>query len=140
MPIQFQVAEIETFFGVPLNPSKFPDSGREQYWLDYSGRILKYSIIIDVEKDAVMISGDPVTPWGGNSMYEIGVPCSSIVTGQTRSSIIGPEGIMLSFYYGDPSDRYNRTLTIIRRNDGDLIVWPSWPYPKGHPYEYPKDR
>lgn len=132
MPIHFQPAEIEAFFGATLDRAIFAKLGREQYWLDYSGRVLKYSLIIDVERDTVMISGDPQTPWGGDSMYEIGVPCTSIFTHPSGYD----DGVALAFFYGDPTDRRNRMLTIIKRRDANLVVWPSWPYPAGHPNAY----
>ncbi len=130
MPIEFDRADIEAFFNARMDDTFFPDSGREQYWLDYSGQLLKYSIIIDVEREAVMISGDPDTPWGAQSMYEIGVPCTSILVRRIGRD----EGVTFACYYGDTSDRRNRTLAIIKRPDSDLIVWPSWTYPAGHPY------
>ena len=66
-------------------------------------------------------------------MYEFGVPCTDIVAFPAERD---PDGIALGFFYGDTADKHNRTLTIVKRSDGDLVVWPSWPYPKGHPNDY----
>jgi hypothetical protein len=139
MAIQFHPSDIEEFFGVSLDRVVFGDPGREQYGVDYSGDILKYSMIIDIEKDTVMISGDRQSPWCGDSMYEIGVPCTSISALPTRMSADGLDVKRLSFFYGDPTDIRHRTLTIIMRPDRELVVWPTWPYPKGHPYEHQRD-
>jgi hypothetical protein len=63
-------------------------------------------------------------------MYEITVPCSSIVE--------GPDGYhegytCLSFFYGGTT-RAHRQMTIMKTPTGDLKVWPAYPFPPGHPY------
>lgn len=129
MPIQFQREEIGAYFGVSLCDSRTSDTDSERYWIEYSGRLLRYSLIIDVRNDTVMISGDPEFPWGGNSMFEIGVPCTSI---RLRSH--EPDGtVSFDCSYVDSSGRSSHTLTILKRADGDLTVWPSPPLPDGHP-------
>jgi hypothetical protein len=136
MAITFEPIVLEEFFGVTLDETLIPETGRRQYWIGYSGPTLKYALIVDVERDTVMISGDRDIPWSGESMYEIGVPCTSI---HAHPSGYDPGGIALAFFYGDTSNRRNRMLTIMKRQDLDLVVWPSWPYPVGHPNAYQDD-
>lgn len=135
MPIDFQTSAIESFFGGAFIAQDEQAPFGNMHWIDYQGPTLKYSLIIDSDRDAVLISGDKDRPWGGESMYEIGVPCTTILAHPTG---IG-SGLALLFYYGDPSDSRNRTLTIMKRTDLDLVVWPSWRYPDGHPNAYPAD-
>ena len=64
-------------------------------------------------------------------MYEIVIPCSEIVA--------GPDGyhfgkICLSFYYGDSGVVDDRRMTIMKKPDGELKVWPSGQFPIGHFY------
>ena len=135
MAIQFEPGVIESFFGVVLANVLIPDSDRRQYWIDYSGKTLRYSMILDVERDDVKISGDLEHPWSGESMYEFNVPCSTILT--LPGSV--PSEVVLAFYYGAPGDHRNLMLTLMKRRDGDLVVWPRWPYPKGHPYAFAEE-
>jgi hypothetical protein len=140
MPIQFNPTDIENFFGVPLQEMLLTEPSSLKYWILYEGSVLKYSIILDVENDVVMISGDERSPWSSDSMYEFNIPCTSILTGPSGySSGYEPEDVALKFYYGDASDWQNRTLTIRKRSNQDLIVWPYWPYPQGHPFASDND-
>ncbi len=63
-------------------------------------------------------------------MYEISIPCTEIVEGPDGYH---PGQICLSFYYGDSSLQANRQMTIMKRPDGELKVWPSMPFPPDYP-------
>jgi len=38
----------------------------------------------------------------------------------------------VGFWYGETDDRRNLHLTIMKRPDGDLKVWPGFPFPESH--------
>ena len=46
-----------------------------------------------------------------------------------------PESNRVSFWYGDPNQRMNLTLMLLKRSNGDLKVWPITVWPKRHPYQ-----
>lgn len=130
---------VEGFFGCRLFDCREADSDvpagstlstGERYWINYQGQLLQYELIIDVPNETVMISGDPEQPWGGQSMYEIGAPCTSIDIEECGSG----QPAMFTCFYKDQTGQSKRTLTILKRPDTDLVVWPSVPFPPGHPY------
>ena len=94
---------------------------------DYQGEILKYRLIINDREDVVAISGDRESPFQCDSFYEFSVACDLIrlrdYSGQK----------MLEFWYGAPENPMNLRLMILKRPNGDLKVWPAYPFPPDHP-------
>jgi hypothetical protein len=142
MPVDFDPAVLEQFFGIPCGSS--PEGADDGYChrFVYSGLTLQYMLFVDSDRLAAMISGDTRCPFGGESIFEIAVPCSAI----RLIPVFGDPGLTrqigeaLAFYYGDISDQRCRMMTIFKRGDTDLVVCPSWPYPAGHPNAYPEDQ
>lgn len=131
MALKYDPSLIERFFGTAGEFTQLAESTDKIIWIDYAGPVLRYRIMLHIDRDVVLVSGDTVHPFGGDSMYEISIPCSEIVGGPDGYH---PGQICLSFYYGDPSLQANRQMTIMKRPDGELKVWPSMPIPSGHPY------
>ncbi len=101
--------------------SSIEETGEQIFIFDYSGTALRYLLLICPEKNEVLISGDTSIPFGADSLYEISILCDAIETfpdpyyeGQTA----------LGFWDGPLSVPKNRCLTIMKRPDGDLKVWP----------------
>jgi hypothetical protein len=133
VPIDFEPALLEAFFGLPRGSSRERVVEEGTHVFEYSGPKLRYCLMVDSVRLTAMISGDTSTPFG-ESLYEIGVPCSSIritpLYGDAEHT--KQVGEALAFYY-DIMGQPRRTLTIFKRRDGELVVWPSVPYPLGHP-------
>ena len=64
-------------------------------------------------------------------MYEITVPCDCI-TQIEDGYYEGQTG--LGFWYGDPKQKHNLTMMLLKRPDGDLKVWPACVWPNRHKY------
>jgi len=80
MRIRWNREEIESFFGV-ASEQVLQIEGEAQpqlFHFYYTGSHLRYEIWVDVDKEQVSISGDTDTPFGGQSLYEIYIPCDSI--------------------------------------------------------------
>ena len=136
MPLVFDPAIIEQFFGTAgemhtteeIHPDIKP--AQRTLWIEYAGPALKYTILLNIDQDSVSISGDTIQPFGAHSMYEIYVPCTEILA---VPDPYRPEQTSLSFYYGETESYDNRHMTVMKRPDGELKVWPSFPFPPGHP-------
>lgn len=79
--------------------------------------------------EQVSVSGDPDRPFGSDSFYEIYVPCNCIRLAQDPYY---PNQQGLTFWYGSPENIVNLRLTIYKRPDGDLKIWPCFPFPEDH--------
>lgn len=99
------------------------------YFFDHASKRLRYQLIVDEKDDRVSISADPETPFGGDSFYEVYVPCDTI---QLFSDPYHAEFQAIGFWYGGADERSNLRLTIMKRPDGDLKVWPEFPFPQSH--------
>jgi hypothetical protein len=128
MPIAYDPAVIESFFDTAGDWSETEEMGRI-LWLEYAGPTLKYIIHLDIDMEAVGVSGDIAHPFGGDSMYEICVPCSHITSGPDPYH---PRQICLSFFYGGSDLNRDRRMTIMKTPTGELKVWPAYPFPAGH--------
>jgi hypothetical protein len=64
-----------------------------------------------------------------DSLFEISLPCDSI--SEIPDSYY-PGNTGLGFWYGDPNQKHNMTMMILKRPDGDLKVWPSCVWPERH--------
>jgi len=62
-------------------------------------------------------------------LYEVYVPCDTI---QLFSDPYHAEFKAVGFWYGGSDECSNLRLTIMKRPDGDLKVWPVFPFPKSH--------
>ena len=128
-----QALGVEPFLSRPDSPTG------DIYMFDFSGPRLNYGVWIQPDVDYVMVSGDPVTPFGGHSFYEVYVACGSIW--RTVDTYRHPHGTKLedAEFFGldfctGPEHRIDQgSLTLLFRPDGDLKVWPAYPLPESHP-------
>ena len=82
------------------------------------------------EEQQVSISADPVTPFSAQSLYEFYQPCDRIrfIDDAWYGGYVGME-----CWYGTMDYKTNhRRLLVMKRRDGDLIVWPTYPFPPDH--------
>lgn len=128
--LKFDPTLMELFFGTPGVTHLSADSADPVVWINYAGPVLRYQLYLQVDREVVAVSGDTVMPFGGHSMYEIYVPCTEVVG--TPDGYL-PGHICLSFYNGDPSLQTNCQMTIRKRPDGELKVWPVIQFPPAHP-------
>ncbi len=129
MALHWKDDDLRSFFGtVPRAENEDEDAHR---WcsLQHTGERLKYELIIDGELQTVSISGDDEKPFGPDSLFEITVPCDSIIACKDRYY---PDQTGLIFWYGDTSQRHNQTMHLLKRPDGDLKVWPITVWPHRH--------
>ena len=131
MPIAYDSAVIEEFFGSCGEIEQMAGTGQRVLWIDYAAPVLKYRIMLHLDSEAVGVSGDVSHPFGADSMYEICVPCSLIVSGPDGYH---PGQTCLSFLYGGTSMHHHRQMTIMKSSTGELKVWPAYPFPAGHVY------
>lgn len=131
MALEYDPALIERFFGTKGEVHRTAETGDRIHWIGYSGPVLKYAIWLCLDHESVLVSGDASSPFGAHSMYEISVPCSHI-----RASPDGyrPGEIGLSFFYGGFDPKRHLYLVILKAPNGELKVWPSHPFPRGHIY------
>ena len=123
--------DLEHFFG--CRPSLGINDERV-YIFDYASKRLRYQLFVHEKEEQVSVSADPETPFGGDSFYEVYVPCDTI---QLLADPYHPEFKAVGFWYGGATDRKNLRLTIMKRPDGDLKVWPAFAFPKSHPAAEP---
>ena len=92
--------------------------------LEYSGKALKYQIIINNSTDTASISADTESPFSSESLYEIYVPCKKIVFRSNNE--IPYRKFHFSFYNSvDINNETTLSLTVAARpSDGELVVWP----------------
>ena len=129
MSIEFDPKVIERFFEteIVLYDSASHSLSAE---IDYAGDVLKYSILFHDQDDMVSISGDPETPFGADSFYEINIPCDSIVESEDGYY---PGKTGLHFWYGDRGFPHNLMMMLLKSPGRDLKVWPACPWPTRHP-------
>jgi len=128
MAIDFVKSEIETFFGTKLLVPNV-DSSQINWYVKYSGRVLKYELLFCGNDETISISGDPEHPFGADSIFEFNVACNLITT-CPDGYYDGETGLL--FKYGN-SICEQSTMILLKRPDGDLKVWPYPPWPMGHP-------
>lgn len=126
VPIELQDDVLLKFFGERPTPSRLDGLAA----IGYTGKNLRYALYLDVTDEVVMISGDMSTPFGADSLFEIGIPCDSI-TEISDGYYHGNKG--LGFWYGDRNQKHNMTMMLLKRPDGDLKVWPTCVFPERHP-------
>lgn len=129
MGIQFDAAALTAFFGEQPIFEEEPVGILDVTAFDYSGEHLKYTLFLNHTWNCAMISGDTTSPFGADSLFEISVPCDSISAGPDPYRA---DQVCLSFWHGPQTDYANRTLTLMKRPDGDLKVWPRTKFPPGH--------
>jgi hypothetical protein len=113
--------DLEQFFGCRANPGA---NDGKLHIFDYASKRLRYMIMVHEKENHVAVSADPERPFGADSFYEIQVPCDTI---QLFPDPYHPEFKAMGFWYGGTIDRRNLRLTIMKRPDGDLKVWPEFP-------------
>lgn len=130
MSLQWNDQDLQEFFGTTLFPTEFVENKPHICWINYSGNLLKYELILDVANEIASISGDIQSPFGGDSMFEFSVACDHIVKIQDGCD---PGKSGLAFWYGNISKKQNRTMIVCKRPDNDLQIWPSCVLPSRHP-------
>jgi len=116
--------DLEHFFGAR---PEINDDGLCAF--DYAGKRLRYQLFIHEKEDQISISGDPETPFGADSLYELYLPCDTI---ELFADPYRAEFRAVGFWYGGSNERSNLRLTIMKRPDGDLKVWPAFPFAESH--------
>jgi hypothetical protein len=130
MSIQWNPDEISAFFGVKPDIMPIEDSGSHIFVYRYTGSNLRYELWLWVDDDQLTMSGDTEVPFGTDSLYEICLPCDSV---SLVKDGYYPGQMALAFWHGPQSDRKSLRLKILKRPDGDLKVWPEYPFPDRHP-------
>jgi hypothetical protein len=128
MPTIYDPATIKQFFGTEGELGETEVIGRS-IWIDYSGPVLQYWIILNLDAESVFISGRPP---GAAWVYELSVPCSEIESGPDPYARDDPERISLRIYYGGKDYRPHLRMRILKVSNGELLVWPEYPFPPGH--------
>lgn len=105
------------------------ETDEEIYSVDYTAKILNYNFMIFVEDERVAIGCSFESPFGADSLFEIGIPCDSILE---IPDGYYPDQLALGFWYGDSTERRNCTMQLLKRPDGHLKVWPACPFPQRH--------
>ena len=123
--------DINSFFGCDQLEIGEIKPGSKMFTVEYSGTLLKYSFWFMISDEYVMISGNNTIPFGADSLYEIVVPCDSV---SRHDDPYDQNQFGLAFWYGDPRQRMNLTMMLLKRPDGDLKVWPELVWPQRHPY------
>lgn len=131
MPIFWQEDVLCRFFESVPERSNVEEQKDLVSFLDYKGKNLLYSIYFHLKDELVMISGDLYHPFGADSLFEIAIPCDSI---SECPDGYYPGNTGLAFWYGDPNQKHNMTMMLLKRPDGDLKVWPSCVWPERHAY------
>lgn len=127
MTIDFDADALGSFFGQP--GAKLEETELETYVVDYKAEKLNYTFLIRVTEDLVHLGCSFEEPFGADSLFEVGVPCDSI-----RSIPDGyyPEQLALGFWFGNPDERQNCTMQLLKRPDGHLKIWPAYTFPERH--------
>jgi len=125
--MNWKQSDLEHFFG--CRPG-LAINDNAVYFFDYASKRLQYQLWVHEKEDQVSISADPTLPFGGDSLYEVYVPCDTI---RLFPDPYHGEFKAVGFWHGDAKDRKNLRLTIMKRPDGDLKVWPEFPFPQSHP-------
>ncbi len=128
MPIKFESGILQEFFGHPI--VRIDESNAEVYVVDYNVAQLHHTFYFDVAQELVSLGCSFEDPFGADSLFEIGVPCDSI---SRIPDGYHPGQLALGFWYGDPTERHNCTMQLLKRPDGHLKVWPACVFPERHP-------
>ena len=106
------------------------ETGNEIYFYSFAGSELRYELQVHVHEQKVSLSADCKQSSRSDQIYEIVVPCDRITLidapcSTTRHTVI--------CWYGPVDHELNRRLTINKRDDDELSVWPHVPFPEEHP-------
>lgn len=127
--MKYDQSKLEGFFGCKAEILPSPE-GDETIRFNFSSKRLKYSIWLHPREKLVLYSADPEMPFGAVALVEISAPCDQVTV--CESSTAKPWFSVL-FWHGSTEEQTNRTLTINKRPDGDLSVWPNVRVPRRHP-------
>jgi hypothetical protein len=119
--MKWNKTDLEQFFGCPPSLALNQET---LFFFDYTSKRLRYLLVVDEKGQQVSISADPERPFGADSLYEFYVPCDTI---ELFSDPYHAEFKAIGFWYGGGTALGNRRLTIMKRPDGDLKVWPELP-------------
>jgi hypothetical protein len=117
------VEVIQEFLGVAplLEGVVYPEKHKPFH---YSSERLKYELFLDLEEKCISISAAFEEPFGYNSLYEISVEFDRVQL-ETELSFYGGRKILVC-RKNYPNAENFRTLMIIRWDDEELSVWPSY--------------
>ena len=90
----------------------------------YSSDKLKYDMHLNLEEKSISISAAFEEPFGYNSLYEISVEFDKVEL-ETEPKFYGNRKILVC-RKDYPNAENFKTLMIIRWDDGELSVWPSY--------------
>lgn len=90
----------------------------------YSSDKLKYDMYLDLEEKSIRISAAFEEPFGYNSLYEISVEFDKVQI-ETEPKFYGDRKILVC-RKDYPNAENFKTLMIVRWDDGELSVWPSY--------------
>ena len=119
MPVEV----IEEFLGVGplLNGVVSPEKHKPFH---YSSERLKYDIYLDLEEKNISISAAFEESFGYNSLYEISVEFDKVQL-ETEPKFYGERKILVC-RKDYPNTKNFKTLMIIKWDDGELSIWPSY--------------
>ena len=93
---------------------------------------LRYMMVISPDIDHVAVSADPDTAFGGIALVEAYAACDHV---ERIQSTLYPDLFGLYFWYGSRDIEAHKTLSVMQRPDGDLIIWATPTMPDGHFHE-----
>ena len=119
MPVEV----IQEFLGVePLLDGVISPEKHKPF--HYSSDKLKYDMHLNLEEKSISISAAFEEPFGYNSLYEISVEFDKVEL-ETEPKFYGDRKILVC-RKDYPNAENFKTLMIIRWDDGELSVWPSY--------------
>ena len=130
MAVSYDPKVLSEFFGTPGEIGPLGDREDAMMWLEYQGPLLKYTLYLWLEDEVALITANNDHGSAGKYLYEINVPCSAITAGENR----------LKFHYGPPASRESLQMILVKRDDGELMVWPVGHYPPGHAHYLSPDQ
>jgi len=119
MPVEV----IQEFLGVSplLDGVVSPEKHKPFHYLSEK---LKYDLYLDLEEKSISISAAFEEPFGYNSLYEISVEFDKVQI-ETEPQFYGEKKILIC-RKNYPNAENFKTLMIIKWDDGELSVWPSY--------------
>ena len=117
------VVVIQEFLGVPplLDGVVSPEKHKPFHYISEK---LKYDLYLDLEEKNISISAAFEEPFGYNSLYEISVEFDKVQI-ETEPQFYGERKILVC-RKDYPNAENFKTLMIIKWDDGELSVWPSY--------------
>jgi hypothetical protein len=129
MAVSYDPKVLADFFGTPGEIGPLGDTEDAILCLEYQGPLLKYNFHLLLADEVALVMANNIRHLG-ECLYEVNVPCSAITAGENR----------LKFHYGPPASRESLQMILVKRDDGELMVWPVGHYPPGHAHYLSPDQ